>query len=434
MTNSATNSFTNAADFGFLPDNSPANNVAALQMAFDKDGTIIVSTPGTYNLSGTVYIGSNTTLKCGSGVIFRKVAAPEPFTHVILNKGALTRTYDSNIVIEGLHIEVNGVDKAFSEIYGLRGQLAFFYVKDLRIERFRCYDVKEMQFCIHVCTFEDLIINDVIIKGMKDGVHLGLGKRFTISNGVFQTYDDAVALNAHDYATSNPELGWLKDGIISHCYDLPDEHPPIGFFSRILAGGWSDWQSGMEVQHSDSVIHNGRLYRVQAKPDKTIYKSVNPPVHESGTEVIDDIPWAMVQDNVAYTAGVRNVTFRDISLQKARTAFSLHFDHDQYSRSYYPNAEIPVQRQINLENVHVQHDGDIPLVRVNTPVDVIRLKDSAIKNNQIVFYDNNAMPDYKKTSLIIRDCSFEGITPDTLIDNRIPDKELELVIDGSVSL
>ncbi len=434
MTATTDKGFTNAADYGFLPGNSPANNVAAMQMAFDKGGTIIVSTPGTYDLSGTVYIGSNTALICGSGVIFRKVAVSETFTHVILNKGALSKTYDNNIVIEGLHIEVNRVDKVFSEVYGLRGQLAFFYIKDLRIERFRCYDLEAGQFCIHVCTFEDIIINDVIIKGMKDGVHLGRGKRFTISNGVFQTYDDAVALNAHDYATSNPELGWLEDGVVSHCYDLPDERPPIGFFSRILAGGWRDWEPGMEVQHSDSVINNGRLYRVQAKTDGRIYKSIKAPVHESGTEIIDDIPWAMVQEYVTYTAGVRNVTFRDIFLQKGRVSFSVHFDIGKYSRSYYPESEIPVQRQINLENLHIQHDENEPLLKINTPVDVIRIKDSAIKNNQIVFYDNNSMPDYKKTALIIRDCSFEGITTGSLVDNQLNGKELETVIDGCVSL
>jgi len=68
-------------------------------------------------------------------------------------------------------------------------------------------DLSKAQYGIQVCTFEDLIIDDVVIKGMKDGVHLGRGKRFTIRNGVFQTFDDAIALNAHDYATGNPEVG-----------------------------------------------------------------------------------------------------------------------------------------------------------------------------------------------------------------------------------
>jgi hypothetical protein len=172
-----------------------------------------------------------------------------------------------------------------------------------------------MQFGIHVCSFEDLIIDDVIIKGEKDGVHLGRGKRFTIRNGVFQTFDDAIALNAHDYATSNPELGWIENGVIENCYDLNAENT-VGYFCRILAGAWTDWKEGMEVQQSDAVVSNGKLYRVQAKPDGTKYISKTKPTHEKGSMVLDSINWGVVQHDVTYTAGVRNVIFRNIFLEK----------------------------------------------------------------------------------------------------------------------
>ena len=225
--------FLNAGNFGFSPDASGIENTKALQLAVDHCGTIVVSQPGTYKVAGTVYIGSNTSLVFGNNVYLKKVNEKGAFTHVFLNKGALTKTYDQNISIEGLTIIVNGVDKSMTEVYGLRGQIAFFYIKDLRIERFRCMDINEMQFGIHICTFEDIIINDIIIKGDKDGIHLGRGKRFKISNGVFQTYDDAIALNAHDYASSNPELGWIENGVVENCYDLADGKKPIGYFCRM---------------------------------------------------------------------------------------------------------------------------------------------------------------------------------------------------------
>jgi hypothetical protein len=170
-----------AASFGFLPESTGILNTIALQKAVDQGGTITISKSGTYKLAGTVYIGSNTTLDFGNNVFIQKVNEKGLFSHVILNKGALTKIYDQNIAIKGLNIIVNGLDKPFSEVYGLRGQLAFFYAKDIRIERFRCNDLTKMQFGIHVCTFEDLIIDDVIIKGEKDGIHLGRGKRFTIT-------------------------------------------------------------------------------------------------------------------------------------------------------------------------------------------------------------------------------------------------------------
>ncbi len=55
---------------------------------------------------------------------------------------------------------------------------------------------------------------------------------------------------------------------------------------------------------------------------------------------MDGINWGVVQNDVTYTAGVRNVIFRDIFLEKPRIGFSIHFDNDKYSRSYYPGAAI----------------------------------------------------------------------------------------------
>ncbi|MBT5831823.1 MAG: hypothetical protein HOH77_16680, partial [Candidatus Latescibacteria bacterium] len=178
--------FVDAADFGFSPEASGIENAKALQRAVDLGGTVGVSQSGTYVISDTVYVGSNTSLIFGNGVFLKKVDEKGAFTHVLLNKGALTKTYDQNITVDGLHIVVNGMDVRNFKVYGLHGQLAFFYVKDLRITRFRCLDLGKAQYGVHVCTFEDIIIDDVIIKGEKDGVHLGRGKRFTIRNGVFQ--------------------------------------------------------------------------------------------------------------------------------------------------------------------------------------------------------------------------------------------------------
>jgi len=428
-----TTGFTNAYTFGFSPEGSGIENTIALQKAVDQGGTIAVSKSGTYKLAGTVYVGSNTTLDFGNNVFIQKVNEKGLFTHVILNKGALTKTYDQNIVIKGLNIIVNGLDKPFSEVYGLRGQLAFFYVKDLKIEHFRCNDLTKMQFGIHVCTFEDLIIDDVIIKGEKDGVHLGRGKRFTIRNGVFQTFDDAIALNAHDYATSNPELGWIENGLIENCHDLNAENT-VGYFCRILAGAWTDWKEGMEVQQSDAVVSNGKIYRVQAKPDGTKYISKTKPTHTQGSQILDGINWGVVQDDVTYTAGVRNVIFRNIFLEKPRIGLSIHFDNDKYSRSYYPNAPIPLQEKLSFDNVRVLHDKPIPFLSIATPVDMVTISNSSIANNPIKFVSNKAMTDYLKTNLLLYGCLFTHNGPLALIQNSVSGKSIYLKTFGNVAL
>jgi hypothetical protein len=93
-----------AADFGFSPNSSGLENTRALQRAVDRTGTIVVSQPGTYKIAGTVYLGSNTSLIFDNNVFLKKAPEQGPFTHVLLNKGALTKTYDEHITVSGLQI------------------------------------------------------------------------------------------------------------------------------------------------------------------------------------------------------------------------------------------------------------------------------------------------------------------------------------------
>lgn len=430
----AQHSFTDAAAFGFSPSASGIENTKALQQAVDRTGTVLVSRPGTYKLAGTVYLGSNTTLSFGANVFIVKSPEQGPFTHVLLNKGALTRTWDQHITVSGLNLIVNGVDVRKWQVYGLHGQVAFFYVKDLRINRFRCLDLGRAQYGIHICTFEDITVEDVQIKGDKDGVHLGRGKRFTIRDGTFETGDDAIALNAHDYSVGNPELGWIEDGVIENMHDLPNPNRQIGYFCRILAGAWTDWRPGMEVQQSDTVVSAGRLYRVQMSPDGTVYQSRTPPTHTAGQQALDGITWGVVQDDVTYTAGVRNVVFRDIFLGKARTAFSVHFDNDKFSRSYYPGAPVPRQENILIENVRVLYDQAASFLHIRTPVDTVTIANSSLRNSAISFLSNKAMTDYGKTRINMIGCVFGHDGPMNLVVNQVPGKAILFKTSGSLEL
>lgn len=421
--------FTNAADFGFSPEASGVDNVAALQKAVDQTGTIIVAKPGVYKVAGTTYIGSNTTLEFGNGVIIQKMDEKGLFAHVLLNKGALTKTYDEHIAVKGLHISVNGVVKRMSDVFGLRGQLAFFYVKDLRIDGFRSYDIEGVQYSIHICTFEDVIIDNAVLKGDKDGIHFGKGKRFTVSNSVFQTQDDALALNAHDYSTGNPEIGWIEDGLVENCYDMAaPEQKTLGYFCRILAGGWKDWEQGMKVQNGDAVVTNDRIYRVdglteKGKPDEKVYTSSTAPSHEKGMQEIDGIKWVMIQEGTHHTAGVKNVTFRNVFLEKPRIGFSIHFDQNWWSRSYYPGAEVPVQKQLLFDNIRVLHRERAPILRVNTPVDAFSITNSSFGNSGIrVDAKKDVLSDYFPTKINITNSVFNAEGEMVLLDNQVPGK------------
>ena len=166
--------YTDANQLGLSPDRSPAENRAILQSALDKGGNVIISEPGVYEIDSTLFIGSFTTLEFANGAALKKVGS---FTHAILNRGALTRTWDEHIIVRGAKIIVNNVTGELL-VPGLRGQLAFFYVRDLLIDDVRIPDLEPANFGIHVCTFEDLTVTNCIIDGKKDGIHLGRGKRF----------------------------------------------------------------------------------------------------------------------------------------------------------------------------------------------------------------------------------------------------------------
>lgn len=168
----------------------------------------------------------------------------------------------------------------------------------------------------------------------------------------------------------------------------------------------------MEVQNSDTVSYGGRLYRVIMPADGRIFKSVTPPTHESGIEEYDGIRWVMVQDDVVYGSGCRNIHFKDIFLQKKRpTAFSLHFDKDNYSRSYYPGAESPVQENIIFENIYFQNDIPVFISAV-TPIDNIKVINSVVGDSEILL--KNIETDgieYKKTNVLFSGTTFTEKTP-----------------------
>ena len=82
-------------------------------------------------------------------------------------------------------------------------------------------------------------------------------------------------------------------------------------------------------------------------------------------------------------------------------ALCLHFDHDQYSRSYYPYAEIPVQSNIVFERVFVENE--IPcLIQSRTPVDSIIVRDSKIGSSQIRMLNAIDAPGMQYDTTLVR--------------------------------
>lgn len=401
-----------AEDFGFLPANNGNDNREALQRMLDIGGNISVRVPGVYLICGGVTIGSDTSLAFSDGVTIKREHFDGGDGSLIINKGAYTRKYDNNISITGMKLVTNGVDINYnSGITGIYAQIAFFYANNISISNFECMDLGKQGFCIQICTFANATVENVKIEGKKDAVHFGTGKNFIIRNGEFRTFDDPIALNAHDYAISNPQMGWIENGIIENCVEL-DQPDTTGFFVRMLAGAWSDWKKDMIVRNSDTVVSCGRMYRVVMPPDGKEYVSVTPPTHERGEAELDGIRWVMTQDdNICYNCGCRNIHFKNIRLSKNRpVAFSFHFDNDVYSHSYYPYATAPIQENITLENVTMDKKLDW-FIFSTTPVTNVRIINSNIDDCGIRF-GHRGVPgiEYGNTDICFDGVNFSGET------------------------
>ena len=379
----------NAADYGFLPSNNGDQNAAALQRAVNEKGTLYIDKPGIYDISETILLGDDTSLVFGAGVYLRRAKSQDGTQHasyVFINEGAYTRTYNNNISIIGLHLICNGMEASTGKrVPGVRGHISFYYANNVTVKDFTCLDLGVYCYALQISTFENFIAENCHIEGHKDAIHLGVGDKFVIRHCRLRTYDDPIALNAADYSVSNPQLGWIQNGIIEDCYDL-DAETTTGFFCRLLGGSWVDWHEGMEVMHSDAVMSEGRIYRVFAEPDGKFYKSYTRPTHKEGAEVLDGIRWEMTQDDTPelYNAGCRNIHFKDIHLQKKRNyAINMCFETSAYCRSYMTDSEAPKYENIIFENIMVENEIEVPIA-TGVPTDSVKIVNSNLGNGRIV--------------------------------------------------
>ena len=382
------------------PSDGPVRNTQIMQAFLDAGGTIRLEKPGTYDLMGPLYIGNDTALEFGPGVTIRRVANPKSAHPFIVNKGLFTHEWNHHIRIEGLHLITNGVDLTHLSIYpGLRGHLAFLGVRNLVIRDYECLDLTLLGYGIHVCSFENILLEQLHIEGDKDGVHLSDGRDFTIRDSRFGTTDDGIALNAYDYCLSTAVYGWLENGLIENCCDL-NAYKPTGHFCRMLAGTWEDWHDGMEVQNSTLAVHQGKLYSVglplpPKKPEKPLISHV-PPEHDAGFVEWGGIPWRYVkQHDGRYDASCRNITFRNITLRKPRVGFGFTLSGDLWANSAPRGVRLPLMEDLVFDGIHAECDLRY-VFGVKCPTRHLRVCNSILRGQIIsaTLFQNRAPEEY----------------------------------------
>ena len=418
----------NPCAFGFSQDAKPEVNAAALQKALDGGHkTVRVDTPGTYLMDRTVFIDSDTRLEFAAGVVLKKAAK---YANVLVNRGAFEYRTNTNIVVKGLVISVNGnedVPPPGSPAPGLRGQLAFFRVNRVRVEDFRCEDLGRMQYCIHFVDFTDIVVDNFTIIGGKDGIHLNCGRNFVIRNGYCRTDDDTVAVNAGEWPGGcAPKIGSVENGVVEKLHVIPGGRAS---FARAIAGSWKDWHPGMRLQRNDIVRSGNNVYAIYPMPLSTNeIVSMTGPAHTNGVwRSPEGINFQFLQSDGATRADVRNVTFRDIYTQGPNGVFCAWEVNTPWARLVHPEIkpEDYPEIDITLENVTIDSGTGVSLVSGSAPA-TIRMRGVKSSGSLIDMRTLRGYKDVKRT-ILVTGSVFDGperndfifLNPDAQIDLRL---------------
>lgn len=445
ITISGSGIFKNASAYGFLPSNEAKINSDSFQKIVDSGGTILVDMPGTYNICKSIKIPSYTSILFGNNVFIKLVDDNGVFpTYPFINKGAFTEETNTDITIDGLNLITNGAGNSLGDIpriNGHQGFVSFLHAKNITIRNLKITDGTTQWFNVHVQDFENFLIENFEIRGVKDGLHIGAGNGFTIRNGIVETNDDCIALNAHDYAISTSYIGDIKNGVIENIWfpETRGYQPTRGIY--MLGGAWCDWSSGMSVRkYGDTVVSNGRIYRtVTDSPSFDTVTSTSQPTHESGTMAYQDgITWQFGQVGDIKSAVCKNIICKNLFYERHGTALSLNYDNDQYSRSVHPDADISPFENITLENIKSSKNVLEHIATTIAPFKNLRIinSDWMLSNIGIEMYalDYKNGSDYPESSVSLIGTAFDLSTQNWIVTDKDRGRKLKICISSSLLL
>lgn len=394
--------FVNANLHGYLPTNTASDNVAAMQAILDGGNkTIIVPMPGTYLVNGECLIDSNTEIIFGEGVIIQKSAA---FGTIFMNRGAYTRTYNENITLRGLTIKTDGFEGEYvptSPIYGVRGNVNFYYAKKVKIYDIECTDIGTVNWLLSFNRFEDVLVEGVVCEGMKDCINWGNGKKYIVRNVYSSCYDDTLGLNPFGYPQSSPEVGSLIDGLVENIYYKHNPAwPDGGRVFNFQMGAVSDWYSGKMILTGDIVNAGGNTYIAIATPVAGVeVASVTEPTIEVFNNVQDTgegIQWRIQKlGETTAQAQIENIVFRNIVHDSEEQGVILTYfagNDGTNSRTVHPDvlvADYPEAKNIKFDGLKTKHGYFNLYAKLGHNTEITGLHDH-VENEYVILSENTA--------------------------------------------
>lgn len=376
----------NASLYGVLPSNSGATNKTNLQTLLNQGGRIIVDVPGIYEMDGRLIVHSNTELLFGEGVYIKRTESNDA---LLVNYGATVREFDTDITIDGMNLICDGKNGApWNSISGMRGQLTFHYIKNLTIRNFTCEDNPDGPYLLHFNRWENVLVENVRIVGIKDALHFNTGKNLIVRNAHIDVVDDCIALNAQDYPTGTADLGWIENVTLENIYnEAKRETRPYGYVIRLIAGSWADWASGNMYRFSDTIVApNGCVYRLVG-PDTTAteHESTVAPTIQAGRETTSDgLQWRFIQNYTKYNCAIKNLVIKNLYCERERDCIICIANEDSaYNRGVYPGTVPPLHQNIVLDNISVS--GNVgTLVAVQMGFEELKLINSNLNFEKVI--------------------------------------------------
>lgn len=378
--------FIDANEEGFLPTSDATTNVTTMNRLLASGGTIIVSQPGEYEVNGRMVMQSNTTLVFAEGVIIKMVSN---CPYVLINAAAFKSdgSYDENIKVIGYHLNTNGFNNSCG-INGLRGYLTFFHVKHVYVSDVRCMWYKAHIFFIHCCDWEDVEFANCFVVGDKDAFHFGRGFNGYLHDLTICAVDDSIALNAWDFAESNPQIGDIHDVLIENIVELPhyynvnsEYNRTLGFTTRFLNGSWLPWTSGMEVQHSTTVTYKNNIYRVINLFQKTAISTATP----SEGLGSDGIQWRKEASGDNLGCCCYNIELRNIVSYQTKNEGNFGFNaiNEVDHKSWVEGATPHPNHDIHFSNIQV-YDNNSTIFNIQGDVDNVYVDNSILDITTLV--------------------------------------------------
>jgi hypothetical protein len=369
----------------------------SIQIALDSipTGGIAKLSPGTFLINSAIRIKSNQSLIGSVGTIIKKNAA---FTHAIVNDATYRNngTLDSNIVIERISIDANHYGGSTGRAAATaNGNLQLAYATRVQVSNFTLVNNDAGVFSTHFQSLTNSIFTDTRIVSAKDGLHLQNGcKHVRFKGGHLDTYDDAIAVLADDYAAYQHSADSIEDiSFEDFIIDTVNNPTPTGFAVRLLTGSWLAWNSGNSYSTGNYVTNAGKIYKaVTAGP----FTGTNAPTHTSGDVTgADGITWRYLSTGTQLYTQIKNIRFGNIRINGNRR-ITRTLNNDAYDYGVYPGTTGGVVDGLNFFNVTTS--GSLPVTYIDTTGSITRnsnLTNSGISGKKLFnnLFGNIQVPD-----------------------------------------